>query len=195
MPRVEPAEFESLPLEAFRFIQGFALHDVWLVELEGAESCTVPGLRRLVSPERLRTLNPIVRTLFFCRSVLGRLFDLDTTSDEVLTRRPLEHVPSRLSTASAVPPGTPAGPFQTLYLLPDEAAYQVVNATVHAILVVAVTASGSGHRFFWATYVKPVGRITSFYLRVIDPFRRIIVYPGLESWLKRAWQQKRRETT
>ena len=87
-------------------------------------------------------------------------------------------------------PGTPEGPFQTLYALPDEAAYQALNATVHAILIVAVVRSVSGSRFFWATYVKPVGRITALYMRVIDPFRRWVVYPGLESWLKRSWSER-----
>ena len=90
-----------------------------------------------------------------------------------------------------MPPGTPEGPFQTLYSLPGEAAYQALNATVHAILIVAVVKSVSGYRFFWATYVKPVGRITALYMRIIDPFRRLVVYPGLESWLKRAWLRER----
>jgi hypothetical protein len=102
----------------------------------------------------------------------------------------LDAVPARLANASLVPPGTPEGPFQTLYVLPTEAAYQVLNATVHAILILAVVKSVKGHRFFWATYVKPVGRITSFYMRIIDPFRRVVVYPGLESWLKRTWMER-----
>lgn len=187
MPRVDPTEFESLSLEAFQLVQGFALHDVWLVELEGSASCTVQDLRSLITPERFRSLNPAVRTLFFVRSALGRIFRLDSASNDGPTRRVVEKVPAQLANASLVPPGTRDGPFTTLYALPTEAVYQVSNATVHAILIAALTQSVSGHRFFWATYVKPVGCITSLYMRVIDPFRRAIVYPGLESWLKRAW--------
>ncbi len=192
MPRVDPTEYESLSLEAFQLVQGFDLHDVWLVELEGSTSCTVQDLRSLITPERFRSLNPVVRALFFIRSALGRIFRLDSASSDGPARRVVERVPARLANASLVPPGTPEGPFQTLYTLPAEAAYQVLNATVHAILIVAVTQSVSGHRFFWATYLKPVGRITSLYMRVIDPFRRAIVYPGLESWLKRAWLTRSR---
>lgn len=194
MPRVDPAEYESLPLQAFQFVQGFPLHDVWLVELEDATSCTLQDLRTLMTPESFRSLNPVVRSLFFLRSVLGRIFRLDSTPGDESARGLIEKVPTHLADASLVPPGTPEGPFQTLYALPTEAAYQALNATVHAILSVALVRSVSGHRFFWATYVKPVGRITSFYMRVIDPFRRAVVYPGLESWLKRIWRERCRET-
>ena len=190
MPRVDPAEYESLPLQAFQFVSGFPLHDVWLVELEDAPTCTLQDLRGLMTPENLRSLNPAARSLFFLRSVLGRIFRLDSTAGDESARGLIERVPGPLADASLVRPGTPEGPFRALYVLPTEAAYQVLNATVHAILSVAVVRSASGHRFFWATYVKPVGPITSVYMRVIDPFRRTVVYPGLESWLKGAWLER-----
>jgi hypothetical protein len=37
--------------------------------------------------------------------------------------------------------------------------------------------------------VKPVGRITAIYMGVIDPFRRLIVYPGITRQLQAAWSQ------
>jgi len=191
LPRVDPGEYESLPLEAFRVVEGFVLHDVWLVELEGTAKCTVQDVRNLVTPERLGALSPVVRALFRFRSLLGRAFRLDSATGNVPARHLVERVPARLAGASRVDPGTWEGPFQALYVLPGEAAYQVLNATVHAIVVVALTGSAEGPRLFWATYVRPVGRITSIYMRVIDPFRRWVVYPGLESWLKRAWSENR----
>ena len=179
-------------MKVSQFVRGFPLHDVWLVELEDAPSCTLQDLRGLMTTENFRSLNPVVRGLFALRSILGRIFRLDEIPADESARGLIESVPAGLAEASLVPPGTPEGPFQTIYALPNEAAYQALNATVHAILSVAVIRSGSGYRFFWATYVKPVGRITSFYMRIIDPFRRIVVYPGLEAWLKRAWQTHRR---
>lgn len=192
MPRVDPTEYESLPLQVFQLVQGFSLHDVWLVELADAPDCTLQDLRGLMTPESFRSLNPVVRSLFFLRSVFGRVFRLDSMPSDESAPDLIERVPAPLADASLVPPGSPEGPFRVLYLLPTEAAYQAVNATVHAILSVALVRSESGYRFFWATYVKPVGRITSVYMRIIDPFRRIVVYPGLESWLKRVWLTHRR---
>ncbi len=190
MPRIAPTEYESLPLKVFGLAEGFPLHDVWLVELDDAPRCTLQDLRGLMIAENFRSLNPVVRGLFALRSILGRIFRLDEMPADESTRGLIESVPVDLAEASLVPPGTPEGPFQTLYALPNEAAYQALNATVHAILSVAVIRSGSGYRFFWATYIKPVGRITSFYMWLIDPFRRIVVYPGLESWLKRLWLKR-----
>jgi hypothetical protein len=164
MPRVEPAEYEALPLEAHRFAREFApLHDVWLVELEGGGQRTVPELRSAL-PEHLATLPLRVRALFALRSTLGRIFGLDPVSRGA------------------------DGAFELVYMKDDEAAYRVRNATVHAIVAVALTRSEMGQRFYWATYVRPVGRITPLYMGLIDPFRRWIVYPGLESWLGRAWR-------
>ena len=189
MPLADPTEFKSLALEAFQLIYEFTLHDVWRVELEGKTDCTIADLRSRLSRERLPKPNAAVRALFALRSTLGRIFRLDSNSKSGSTRLLIADLPERLSSASRVPPGAPEGPFTTLYVLHDEAAYEIVNSTVHAVLVVALTATATGHRFFWATYLKPVGRITSFYMRLIDPFRRKIVYPGLESWLKRAWAE------
>jgi hypothetical protein len=112
---------------------------------------------------------------------------LDSTSDGAAESELRERLPPSLVERSLRPPGTPEGPFQTLFILPGEAAYHVRNATVYAILSIALVGSGSGSRFYWATYVKPVGRVTGFYMRLIDPFRRFVVYPGLESWLKKLW--------
>jgi hypothetical protein len=186
LPRADSAEFEALSLEAFGQVRGFPLHDVWRVELEDAAGCTIPELRRLITARRARGLNPLVRSLFGLRSFLGKVFGLEATPDDGPAREVLERIPARLAEASTIPTGTLDGPFQALYVLPNEAAYQVLNATVHAIIVVALTDNGSSRRLYWATYVKPVGRITSLYMGLIDPFRRWIVYPGLESWLRRA---------
>lgn len=189
MPRTDPTNFKALPLETFQLIHGFDLHDVWRVELEGATRCTLPDLRARLAQPGLPKPNAAVRALFGVRSMLGRLFRLDANSDRDASRRVIADIPERLTNTSLVPPGTREGPFTTLYVLSGEGAYEIVNATVHAILVVALLPTESGHRFFWATYLKPVGRITSFYMRLIDPFRRAIVYPGLESWMKRAWAE------
>ena len=81
--------------------------------------------------------------------------------------------------------GTLDGPFTLLYATNDEAVYHIVNSTVDAMLLLALEPNQSGQRLLWATYLKPVGTITRLYMALIDPFRRFVVYPGLESWLKR----------
>jgi hypothetical protein len=193
LPRIDPAEFESLQLRAFPLLEGFPLHDVWRVDLEGDVECTIEGLRALVEPGGLRSVHPAVRALFAVRSFLGAVLRLDRPKARPVAHDLVGALPARLVRDSQVPPGTPEGAFLTLYRLPTEAAYEVRNATVHAVLVVAIVRSDPGHRFFFSTYVKPVGRITGWYMRLIDPFRRAVVYPGLEAWLVRAWRAARAE--
>ena len=41
----------------------------------------------------------------------------------------------------------------------------------------------------WAIYVKPVGVLTPFYMAVIDPFRRLFVYPALIRQTEEAWRR------
>ncbi len=157
MPRADPTDYLRHDLHAHGLTGGFPLHDVWQVELEGGRELSVQDLRRLATPEAARFLGLPVRALFGLRSWLGRIFRLDGTSQ----------------------------PFTTLYELPHEAAYEGLNRTVHAILVVVIVPSSGGQRLIWATHVKAVGRITAVYMKLIDPFRHRLVYPGLEAWLKR----------
>ena len=50
--------------------------------------------------------------------------------------------------------------------------------------------SEDGQRLYWATYVRPVGRITNLHMTIIDPFRRRVVDPGLERWLVRVCRER-----
>jgi hypothetical protein len=38
-----------------------------------------------------------------------------------------------------------------------------------------------------AVYVKPVSRFTPLYMALIDPFRRLVVYPALGRHAQRRW--------
>jgi len=96
-----------------------------------------------------------------------------------------------LAAASKVPHGTPAGPFRTLFVQDDEAAFEARKATVHAVLVVALVRCAAGQRLLWGTSVESVGAITRFYMALIDPFRRFVVYSGLEGWLRRVVRETR----
>ncbi|MBT6147064.1 MAG: DUF2867 domain-containing protein [Gemmatimonadetes bacterium] len=187
MPRIEPAEFAALDLSSATLVKDFELHDVWRVALEGGADCTVQGLRGLISGTDPHSVGFAVRSLMALRLFLGRIFRLDGRAQEKPTSLLTAAVPADLAQRSQAPPGTPDGSFTLLYMLPREAVYEILNATVHAVLVVAVTPSAGGHHFYWATYIRPVGPITTPYMGLIDPFRRSIVYPGLESWLQRIW--------
>src|SRR6266849_10853494 len=92
--------------------------------------------------------------------------------------------------ASLVPTGTADGPFRVLYVLPRESATEIWNATVHAVSSYALVEHENGYRLYWAIYVRSVGRITAPYMRLIDPFRRVIIYPALLRSIHAAWMRE-----
>jgi hypothetical protein len=70
---------------------------------------------------------------------------------------------------------------------PPDASY--VNATVHAFVALALTPSPGGYTLYLAIYVKPVTRFTTLYMALIDPFRRLIVYPALGRQAQQRWSR------
>jgi hypothetical protein len=65
--------------------------------------------------------------------------------------------------------------FVPVFLEPDERLYRIENATVTALLHVALV----DRRPRLAVYVRPHGLFGRVYLALIEPFRRFVVYPSL----------------
>src|SRR2546428_2628651 len=67
-----------------------------------------------------------------------------------------------------VPIGTADGPLRVLYVLPCESASEIWNATVHAASSYMLVEREDRYRFYWAIYVRSVGRITVPYMRLLS---------------------------
>jgi hypothetical protein len=130
-----------------------------------------------------------VRALFALRTGLGRLFGWDREPPRGSAESFLHRLEPADAAASLVPPGTREGPFQVLFVSPREAISEIRNATVHAFSVFALVGGASGQRLYWAIYVRPVGRITAWYMRLIDPFRRFVIYPAVLRRIRDAWSR------
>jgi hypothetical protein len=181
-------EYERINLRAHSLLADVPLHDLWRVELPGgAPGRTIVDIRALLSAESITAANGTVRFLFALRAWLGEFFGWDRESQQA----PRESFVQRLSAAdrerSLVEPGTPEGPFRVLFVSPQEAISEIQNTTVHAFSVFALVERSSGYLLYWAIYVRPVGRITSWYMRLIDPFRRVIIYPAAMRHIRATW--------
>ena len=186
--RATTEEFERIDLRAHSLLAGAPLHDVWVVDLPGGgPGRTVEDVRNLMSVTNLADTNVAVKFLFGLRSSLGRIFGWDR--EHPLASR--ESYINRLSAAdregSLVTPGSSDGPFQTLLVSPHESISEIRNATVHAFSVLALVERPSGYRLYWAIYVRPVGRLTGWYMWLIDPFRRLIIYPAVLRRIRAGW--------
>jgi hypothetical protein len=188
--RVSPREYERIDLRAHSLLADVPLHDVWRVDLDGGgPGRTLVDLRALVLPGNLTAASRPARLLFGLRAWLGRVFGWDRDSSQGPGHSFLERLSPEDRESSLVAPGTPEGPFRVLFVSPREAISEARNATVHAFSVFALVERSGDYQLYWAIYVRPVGRITRWYMRLIDPFRRWIIYPAILRHIRAAWSE------
>jgi hypothetical protein len=189
--RVSPEEYERIDLRAHSLLADVPLHDVWLVDLPGGgPGRTIVDLRALLSVENITAANGAVRFLFGLRACLGRVLGWDLEPPQASRESFLQRLSAADLECSLVAPGTPEGPFRVLFVSPREAISEIQNSTVHGFSVFALVEDSSGYRLYWGIYVRPVGRVTSWYMRLIDPFRRVIIYPAVLRHIRAAWARR-----
>ena len=125
--------------------------------------------------------------LFALRRWLGGVFRWDDERHDAAGASYVNRLTEADRLQSQVQPGSRAGRFRVLYVLPDEALSETRNATVHAFLALALTHREPGYVLYAAFYVTAVSRFTSLYMALIDPFRRFLVYPALGRQIQQAW--------
>lgn len=186
--RVAPEEYQRIQLRAHSLLAGVPLHDVWAVDLSRrGPGKTIVDLRSLRSRENLRAANATVNFLFGLRARLGRVFGWDREPSQAFEGSFLHRLSAADRESSLVAPGTREGSFRILFVSPSEEISEIWNSTVHAFRVFALIERSSDYRLYLAVYVQPVGRITAWYMRLIDPFRRAIIYPAVLSQIRAAW--------
>jgi hypothetical protein len=190
--RVASDEWSRLELRVHALLAGVPLHDAWAVDLPGGRrGLTLADLRAVLPVERVALSNVAVRSLFSLRRAIGRAFGWERVREH---SDPPPIFRDRLTEsdreASLVPTGTADGPFRVLYAFPHESASEIWNATVHAVSTFALVEQSAGYRLYWAIHVRSVGRITAPYMRLIDPFRRFIIYPALLRSVHAAWMRE-----
>ena len=188
MAKISPREFLELPLRVHSFLKDVPLHDVWIVDLPGGREGIT--LQEFGSRSRAGTGDDIpyaAKALLQIRFFLGRVFRLDEERPGQKSRSYIKLLTEADRVASLVPPGSKDGPFEVVYVFPNETLSEIINATVHAFVAQTLTRTSTGYRLYWAVYVRPGGWITPAYMALIDPFRRWIVYPQILDKVREQW--------
>ena len=171
------------------FLAGVPLHDVWAIDLPRARSgITLDEFLRAASA-CLLTPSPVVRALLNIRLFVGRLLGWDrepaATAWESFATRMTNADRSR----SLVPAGTREGLFRVVYRFENEQLLELINRTAHAAALSALVETANGYRFYFGVYVRNVSRLTSIYMALIDPFRKLVVYPSLLRTVRAKWNK------
>src|SRR5207247_9341724 len=137
----------------------------------------------------LLTPSPVVRVLLNIRLFVGRLLGWDREP----TATAWKSFATRMTTAdrsrSLAPAGTRDGLFRVVYRFENEQLLELLNRTAHAATLSALVETATAYRFYLGVYVRNVSRFTPFYMALIDPFRKLIVYPSLLRSVRARWNQ------
>ena len=172
----------------------FEVEDVWALPVHGGAD-DFPQLLEVMShlssdasPSRLS------RILFGVRWKLGEWFGWDEDGALPIPGDDSTSLASRLpadlrGTTEEADFGSL--PFDPLYKTDREAAAEISNTTVHAMMHLGWVDKGHGdHQGQMAVLVKPRGRFGTVYMDLIKPFRYWIVYPALMRQVERAWDNR-----
>jgi hypothetical protein len=197
MPQISPTEFYALPLRVHTFLADVPLHDVWAVDLpthrDGVTLCEF--LRRAsrdgfdAADAEINRLPVVARALIRLRLFLGRICRLEAEPKDALAASFGSRLTAEDRARSFVVSGTPEGLFRVVYRFENEQLLEIQNRTVHAAALSALAERADSYRFYFAVYVRQSTWITPFYMGLIDPFRKWIIYPAMLKKIRAIWDQ------
>jgi hypothetical protein len=189
MPRVSIEEFERLPLRVHTFLAGVPLHDVWSVDLpHWRAGVTLDDFLRTAS-NCLCTPPSLVRMFLDIRLFIGRFFGWDREPDPTTWKTFTTRLTETDHSRSLAIAGTQEGFFRVVYRFENEQLVELINRTVHAAALSALVETPTAYRFYLGVYVCSINRFTPLYMDVIDPFRKLIIYPSLLRSVRARWNQ------
>jgi hypothetical protein len=190
VPQISEQQFKRLPLRVHTFLAGVPLHDVWVTDLPRPHAGITLDEFLRVAGGHLFTPSAVVRTLLNIRFFLGGLFGWDRTTSKATTT---ETFADRLTPAdrarSLAPAGLKDGHFRVVYRFENEYLMELINRTAHAAALSSLVETTSSYRFYFAVYVRSVSRLTPLYMALIDPFRKLVVYPSLLRSVCARWKE------
>lgn len=188
--KLSVTEHTRMPWRIHGIATDFRVEDVWSLPTPGGPG-DFPRLVALMGSFNPAESSRVVGALFAIRWRLGSWLGLDREDaglgERVHSLR--ERLPADL--ADVAPVGGDAGPFSLLYQTGDEAAFEIANRTVHAVLHLGWVPEGDGaHRGQMAVLVKPNGIVGRGYMSAIALFRHALVYPMMLREVGRLWRDR-----
>jgi len=199
--RLPNSAHEAHPWVIRKIAPDFELLDAWALPVEGCREDFESFLEVMDSLDPAHSGSAGTRALFWLRFRLGAMCGWD----DAARKRPIPgccettlraRIPWDLRDSAARPGARGAARaarrFAPVYRTDDEWAAEISNDTVHGVLHLGWVEQGAGrYRAQMGVYVKPRGRLGEAYLKVIGPFRHLIVYPALLRQIGRAWETRR----
>jgi hypothetical protein len=191
VPQITKREFERLPLRVHAFLADVSLHDAWVIDLPRIRGGISLDAFLRATGGHVFTPSPVVRGLLKLRFEVGRVAGWDRPPSSQARMR--ESFSDRLTAEdrkrSLEPAGKRAGAFRVVYQFENEQLTELINATAHAGALSALVETPASYRFYFGVYVRPTGPLTPLYMALIDPFRKLVVYPSLLRSVRAHWER------
>lgn len=181
---LEPAAYEAKPLRAHTLLSDVTLHDAWSVQLRGAGTdLTIQEVGNVLGDGLRQAPNAAVAALAGTRALLGWALGWDAKG----CVDPAASYVHRLSEEDRDRSVHEPVELGFLYTFERESLLEITNCTVHAFLALSLEPADGGQQIIVGVYVKHNRDITPYYMALIDPFRRLIVYPVIIDHVERQW--------
>jgi len=191
--RLPDSAHTTQPWRIHELTPDFRLEDVWALPTPGGSDEFSELVRQFAMGDPARQLPGIARTLWNLRFKVGEMLGWDDSKTGVgssVHRSLRERLPADLREGPSGPVFDRL-PFTSLYLLPNEFAAEIANATMHGVLHLGwVPDDLGGYRGQMAVLVKPGGVLGSAYMAAIKPFRYLVVYPAAMRQIERTWRSR-----
>jgi len=161
------------------------LHDVWLAHLPGGGTGrTLADLDEAmaggITGDETVALAAAITAYVLAARVLGLAKEecVDTLSS----------VRQRLTEADRARSIYPPGEHGFIYYFERESLLEIQTCTARALYAFALEPEESGYALYWGVYADRVSWITPYYMMLIDPVRRLVVYPSILQRIEQRWR-------
>ena len=183
----DPEAYLHTDPRAHTLLADVPLHDVWVAHLRGGGGeVSMEDVRRLLMDGFQGQHSPAMIGTVAVRSLLGTMFGWDADGCEGIS----DSYVSRLSIQDRERSLHEPGEGSWIYTFEREALAEIINCTVHAFVALTLQPVEDGYDFYWAFYVKPVSWVTPYYMGLITPFRRTLIYPSIIDAVEREWSAR-----
>ncbi len=184
---IAPAPYVSLDLRVHTLLADIPLHDVWRAELRGGGAGRTlvdvhAAMAGGVTGDETVALAAAVSAYMIAARVLGLASEecFDTLSP---ARR-------RLTAADRERSLYQLGDRGFVYYFEREALLEIQTCSARAYYAFALVPEDSGYLLYWGVYADSVSWVTPYYMSLIDPVRRLVVFPSFLQRIEKRWRAK-----
>jgi hypothetical protein len=182
---VAPAKYVALDLRAHTLLADIPLHDVWVAHLPGGGAGrTLLDLDEVmaggVTGDETVALGAAITAYMLAARVLGLAREecADTLSS----------VRQRLTQTDRARSVYRPGERGFVYHFERESLLEIQTCTARALYAFALEPEESGYALYWGVYADRVSWVTPYYMMLIDPVRRLVVYPSIIQRIEQRWR-------